>query len=118
MNQKDEKLRQDTDPQETQEWLESLQAVISQRLLPKADGKGRAAALEVMLATAAIRDLIKDRNRVAEIKDYIEKSREMYGTQSFDQHLIELYQGGVLSLEVARGAATNPADFERALYVN
>jgi len=41
----------------------------------------------------------------------------MYGTQSFDQHLIELYNSGIISLETAKGAATNPADFERALYI-
>jgi len=94
---------------------ESLQAVVSQRLLPKADGKGRAAALEVMLATAAIRDLIKDRNRVAEIKDYIEEGRDQYGMQSFDQHLMELVGTGAVTFETAKAAATNPADFELKL---
>jgi twitching motility protein PilT len=94
---------------------ESLQAVVSQRLLPKADGKGRAAALEVMVATAAIRDLIKDRNRVAEIKDYIEEGRDQYGMQSFDQHLMELVGTGNVTFETAKAAATNPADFELKL---
>ena len=94
---------------------ESLQAVVSQRLLPKADGKGRAAALEVMLATAAIRDLVKDRNRVAEIKDYIEEGRDQYGMQSFDQHLMELVGTGAVTFETAKAAATNPADFELKL---
>ena len=42
----------------------------------------------------------------------------MYGSQSFDQHLIDLYQAGVITLDMAKAAATNPADFERALYVN
>ena len=63
-------------------------------------------------------ELIKDPARTPEIKDYIERSREMYNTQSFDQHLIDLYQAGILTLEVAKAAATNPADFERALYVS
>jgi twitching motility protein PilT len=94
---------------------ESLQAVVSQRLLPKADGKGRSAALEVMVATAAIRDLVKDRNRVAEIKDYIEEGRDQYGMQSFDQHLMDLVGNGAVTFETAKAAATNPADFELKL---
>ena len=55
---------------------------------------------------------------VEQFKDYIEKSREMYGTQSFDQHLIDLYNANIISFETAKTAATNPADLERALYVN
>ncbi len=91
---------------------DSLQAVISQRLLPRADGKGRCVALEVMIATAAIRDLIRDRNRVAEIKDFIEEGRDQYGMQSFDQHLMELVSDGTVSYETALAASSNPADFE------
>jgi len=94
---------------------DSLQAVISQRLLPRADGKGRCAALEVMIATAAIRDLIRDRNRVAEIKDFIEEGRDQYGMQSFDQHLMELVNDGTVSYETALAASSNPADFELKL---
>jgi twitching motility protein PilT len=94
---------------------DSLQAVISQRLLPKADGKGRCAALEVMIATATIRDLIRDRNRVGEIKDYIEEGKDQYGMQSFDQHLMELVETGTVTFEVAKAAASNPSDFELKL---
>ncbi|MBK6683671.1 MAG: type IV pilus twitching motility protein PilT [Deltaproteobacteria bacterium] len=97
---------------------ENLKGTISQRLLRKADGQGRVVAMEIMVVTLTAAELIKDPARTPEIKDYIERSREMYGTQSFDQHLIDLYQAGVISLETARQAATNPADFERALYVN
>jgi twitching motility protein PilT len=94
---------------------DSLAAVISQRLLPNADGKGRVAALEVMLCTATIRDLIRDRNRVGEIKDYIEEGREQYGMQSFDQHLMELVETGTVTFETAKAAASNPSDFELKL---
>jgi twitching motility protein PilT len=97
---------------------ENLKGTISQRLLRRADGSGRVVAMEIMLVTLTVMELIKDANRTPEIKDYIERGREMYGTQSFDQHLIDLYQAGVISLETAKGAATNPADFERALYVS
>ena len=97
---------------------ENLQGTISQRLLRRTDGRGRVVAMEIMVSTLMVQELVKDPMRTPEIKDYIERSRELYGTQSFDQHLIDLYQGKVISLETAKGAATNPADFERALYVS
>ncbi len=94
---------------------DTLHAVISQRLLPRTDGPGRAAALEIMIATSTIRDLIRDRTRVAEIRDYIEEGRDQYGMQSFDQHLMDLVESGAVSFEVARAAASNPGDFELKL---
>jgi twitching motility protein PilT len=94
---------------------ESLQAVISQRLLPRADGAGRCAALEIMICTPAIRDLIRDPNRSSEIKDYIEEGRDQYGMQTFDQHLMELVEAGTVTFETAKAAASNPADFELKL---
>jgi twitching motility protein PilT len=74
--------------------------------------------MEIMVVTLMVQELIKDPNRTPEIKDYIEKSRELYGTQSFDQHLIDLYQAGVITLDTAKLSATNAADLERALYVS
>jgi twitching motility protein PilT len=68
---------------------DSLHAVISQRLLPRADGKGRAAALEIMLVTSTIRDLIRDRNRTGEIRDHIAEGKDQYGMQTFDQCLMD-----------------------------
>lgn len=94
---------------------DSLHAVVSQRLLPRADAKGRVAALEILIVTSTIRDLIRDRNRVAEIRDYIEEGRDQYGMQSFDQHLMDLVDGGAVTFETARAAASNPADFELKL---
>ncbi|HEX5581114.1 MAG TPA: PilT/PilU family type 4a pilus ATPase [Gemmatimonadaceae bacterium] len=91
---------------------ESLSAVVSQRLLPRADGEGRVVAAEVMIATPTIRDLIRDPNRVSEIPDYIADGREQYGMQTFDQHLSELVQNGEITFEVALAAATRPSDFE------
>ena len=49
------------------------------------------------------------------LKDVIEKGRDMFGMQSFDQHLSQLYKQGIITLETAQSAATNPADFQRAL---
>jgi twitching motility protein PilT len=93
---------------------DSLKATISQRLLPRADNKGRAVALEIMVQTKTIQEYIRE-DRANEIKDVLEKGRDTYGMQSFDQHLSQLYRQGVITLDTARGAATNPADFQRAL---
>jgi twitching motility protein PilT len=90
---------------------EALHAVISQRLLPRMDGKGRVAACEVMIVTATIRDLILQQ-RIGEIRDYIADGREQYGMQTFDQHLADLVTQGVVAFDVALAAATQPADFE------
>jgi twitching motility protein PilT len=94
---------------------ETLRATISQRLLPRADGKGMALAMEIMVSTKSIEEYILDSDRTGQLKDVIEKGKTTYGMQSFDQHLSELYRMGLVKLEVARGAASNPADFERAL---
>ena len=94
---------------------ENLKGTISQRLLPKAQGKGRVVAAEVMVSTEAIKEYITDPDRTHEITDYLAKNRDVYGTQSFDQHLSELYKAGAITLDVAKAAASNPSDFERAL---
>ncbi len=91
---------------------EALHAVVSQRLLPRADGHGRAAALEVMLCTGTARDMIKDKDRTPELHDYIKESREQYGMQTFDQHLMDLVSDGLVTYETAVTASSNPADFE------
>jgi twitching motility protein PilT len=84
--------------------------VVSQRLLPRASGSGRVVAAEVMLVTAAIRDLIAE-GRVGEIRDFIAGGRTQYGMQTFDQHLGDLVRAGEVAYEVALGAATRPSDF-------
>jgi twitching motility protein PilT len=94
---------------------EALQAVVSQRLLPRADGKGRVAALEILIATATVRDMINDQNRTHELSDYMKESREQYGMQTFDQHLMDLVTEGSVRYETAMTAASNPADFELQL---
>jgi len=91
---------------------ETLQAVVAQRLLPRADGHGRAAAVEVLICTAAARDIIRDAGRAAELYDYIREAGEQYGMQTFDQHLMDLVGDEVITYETALAAATRPADFE------
>jgi twitching motility protein PilT len=91
---------------------ESLHAVISQRLLPKRSGKGRAVAAEVMIVTPAIKDLILEGTRIGEVRDYIAEGRDQYGMQTFDQCLTDLVQSGEVTFETAKAAASNPSDFE------
>src|SRR4051812_6951235 len=91
---------------------ESLHSVVSQRLLPRADGNGRAVAAEVLVVTPAVRDMIADGRRIGEIRDYIAEGRDQYGMQTFDQHLADLLQAGEVTFETAMAAATNPSDFE------
>ena len=77
----------------------NIRALISQRLIPRKDGKGRVAAVEIMLNSPLISDLIF-KGEVHEIKQIMSKSREL-GMQTFDQHLFELYDGGQISYEDA-----------------
>jgi twitching motility protein PilT len=94
---------------------ENLKGTISQRLLPTADGAGRVVACEIMFNTKTVEEYIKDEEKTGGLKDVIEKGRSQYGMQSFDQHLTDLYKAGTISLEIAKTAASNPSDFERAL---
>ena len=72
-------------------------------------------AAEILVSTESVKEFILDPERTHEIPDYLAKNRDVYGTQSFDQHLADLYRNGQVTLDVARAAASNPSDFERAL---
>jgi twitching motility protein PilT len=95
---------------------ETLQAIISQRLIPRADGNGRVAACEIMRQTQTIQECIADPSKAFMLKEYIEKGREFYKMQTFDQHLTDLYHAEAITLAVAKSAATSAADFERNLH--
>ena len=86
-----------------------LEGVISQRLVPTIDNK-RVAAMEILVKTPRIKELIME-NRDNEIKDALEEGKKVYGTQSFDQHLIDLVANGIVSEEVAKDFATSKDDF-------
>ncbi len=90
-----------------------LSGIICQRLVKTVDGK-RAAALEVMIQTPRIVDLIAQ-NRDSEILDSIEEGSEIYGSQSFDQALLALYQEKRISEEVVLEHATNASDMKLKL---
>lgn len=87
-----------------------LQGVISQRLIPTLDG-GRRAAMEVLVRTPTVEKLIME-NRDFEIRDALEKGKEHYKSQSFDQSILELYDAGIISKEKAKDNATSAADME------
>jgi twitching motility protein PilT len=91
----------------------SLIAVVSQVLLPRADGKGRVAAFEVMLMTPAIANLIR-KNETAKIQSSIQTSRRM-GMITLDDYLLELLRKGEITREVALDAAQDPKDLETRL---
>jgi len=77
----------------------NLKSLVSQRLLPRQEGRGRVAAVEIMLNTPLISDLIF-KGEVAEIKEIMKRSREL-GMQTFDQSLFDLYEGHAVTLEDA-----------------
>jgi twitching motility protein PilT len=88
-----------------------LKAVISQRLVPRADGKGRVPALEVMIATARVRECISDKDRTKELHDAIAKGFTTYGMQTFDQSLMHLVKQNLVTYEEALKHVSNPDDF-------
>ncbi len=94
---------------------ETLIAIFSQRLLPRADGKGVVPAVEVLLNTASIKEAIVDTTKFDEIPQLIEKGRSVYGTQLFDQHLEDLYRKGLIDYKTAIMYASRPTDLELKL---
>ncbi|RTZ91454.1 MAG: type IV pili twitching motility protein PilT [Deltaproteobacteria bacterium] len=88
-----------------------LKGVISQRLIPMADGKGRVPAVEVLVNTAHIRECIIDRDRTREIGEAISKGYHTYGMQTFDQSLMDLLQKKMITYETALKNSSNPDDF-------
>jgi twitching motility protein PilT len=89
-----------------------MQGIVSQRLVVRADGKGRVPAVEVMLATGLIRDSIRESEKTPQIPNVIAAGHAQYGMQTFDQSLLELHRDELITYETARDAATNPDDFD------
>ncbi len=92
----------------------ALRGVVSQRLLERADGRGRVPAVEIMLNTGRIYDRILDPDLEPSIHEVIAESR-FDGMQTFDQSLLDLVRDGLVTSEDARAVATNPHDFSLAL---
>ncbi len=94
----------------------NLKALISQRLIPKQDGKGRSAAVEILLNTPLISDLIF-KGEVSEIKEIMKKSRNL-GMQTFDQALFDAYEANVISYEDALRNADSLNDLRLQIKLN
>lgn len=89
----------------------ALQAVVSLRLVPRSDKAGRIPACEVLINTAAVRDNIRDMEKMLNIPDLIKEGAVQYGMQSFDQSLMSHYSRGLISYESAVFYATSPSEF-------
>lgn len=103
----------------SQVWMDmslNLKAIVAQQLLPTVDGVGRRAAIEVMINTPLIQDMIR-KGAVHEIKDVIKKSTNL-GMQTFDQSLFELYKEGVISYDVALSHADSSNDLRLMIKLN
>jgi twitching motility protein PilT len=90
-------------------FAESIRAIVSQQLLPLKDDKGRIAAVEVLIATPAVRELLKDASRVPQVKELMAESRKELGTQTFEQHLEELLEAEQITEETKRAALATVA---------
>jgi len=88
-----------------------IKGIISMRLLPRADGRGRVPAVEVLVATATIKDCILDPDKTKHIHDVIAQGKIHYSMQTFDQSIFSLYEGKLVTYEEALRQASNPDDF-------
>ncbi|HYB44037.1 MAG TPA: type IV pilus twitching motility protein PilT [Candidatus Methylomirabilis sp.] len=89
-----------------------VQGIVCQRLVVRADGKGRVPAVEVMVATGLIRDCIRDPVKTPDLPAFVAAGHSQYGMQTFDQSLLQLHREELITYETARDAATNPDDFD------
>jgi len=92
-----------------------LKAVVSLRLMPRADGLGRVPAAEILISTALVRDCIENKEKTKLLKDAISAGTSQYGMQTFDQSLFSLYKSGLITLDVALRHASNPNEFRLKL---
>jgi twitching motility protein PilT len=88
-----------------------IRGVISQRLMPRADGQGMVPAAEIMVATTRIRECIAVKEKTREIRDAISVGHSSYGMQTFDQSLMALYRRSLITYEEALAQSSNPDDF-------
>jgi len=89
-----------------------IRAVVSLRLVPRADGTGRVPAAEIMVATGYIRECIENKDKTKFIREQIALGTSQYGMQTFDQSLYQLYKGGLITLDEALRRASNPDEFK------
>jgi twitching motility protein PilT len=88
-----------------------MKGIIAQRLIPRADGKGRVPAVEVCIATGTVRECIVDPDKTRKLNEMIAGGGTQYGMQTFDQSLMSLYTRGLITYEEALHWCSNPDDF-------
>ncbi len=93
----------------------SLVAIFSQRLVPRRDRKGVIPLVEILVNNPLIKEALQDPKKFDRIHEYLEKGREVYGTQTFDQHIVDLYRKGLIDYKTALDHAQNPTDMELKL---
>jgi twitching motility protein PilT len=89
----------------------TLKGIVSQRLVPTADGQGRVACCEILVMTGRVHDMIIDPQLTGQLPEVIGEGA-YYGMQTFDQHLLQHLQAGRVTMEAAMRAATSPHDFK------
>ena len=92
----------------------ALKGIVCQRLLQRADGRGRVPAIEVLVANGRVYEAITEPTETRMIPEIIAEG-EFYGMQSFDQHLLEMFESGMISMEEAMHASSNPHDLRLAM---
>jgi twitching motility protein PilT len=89
-----------------------IRGVVSQRLIPRADGLGMVPAVEVLVASARVKEYIADKVKTRDLHDVIAQGHTTYGMQTFDQSLMALFRGGLITYDEALMHCSNPNDFE------
>jgi twitching motility protein PilT len=90
-------------------FAETLRAVVSQQLLPEKAEKARVAAVEILLATPAVRDVLRDGGRVGEVRKLMADGRKQQGSQTYEQHVADLIEAGTITPETAKAASAASA---------
>jgi twitching motility protein PilT len=96
---------------------DALQAIVSLRLLTAKDGRSRVPAVEILRVTRSVRECIRLPGRLGDVPELMRRGRDLYGMQLFDQHLLELVTTGMITLETAVYASSNPEEFERSMTI-
>ncbi len=90
----------------------ALIGIVSMRLLPRRDRQGVIPAVEILVNNQVIKEALLDPAKFDKLKELLEKGHDVYGTQTFDQHLLELYRKGLIGARTVLDFAENPTDIE------
>ncbi|MBW8839475.1 MAG: type IV pilus twitching motility protein PilT [Gemmatimonadales bacterium] len=94
-------------------FAEALRAVVSQQLLPEKDEKGRVPAVEILLASPAVREVLRDGAGVGEVRKLMADGRKQQGSQTYEQHVADLVEADTISADTGKAASARPAAGKR-----